>query len=787
MIRTGVLVFLLLARLQSHSQDRTITGLILNESNQPVTEVSIRNGETNRGTSSDRNGRFRLKITGTTISLYFSHVQYRDTLLTFTNPEDDLVIILTERTTQLKGVEIIESREEIHDEIPSYAPIKVEAVKGLPSAFGDFNKILVTLPGVASNNELSSAYSVRGGNFDENLVYVNDIPVYRPFLANAGQQEGLSFVNQDLVASIHFYAGGWEAKYGDKMSSSLNIDYKEPDTLSAGATVGLLGGSAYFGASKGRFKHTTGIRYRDSKYLLNTLETQGQYFPKYTDIQSLITVDLTRKGSVFLNKTKLNILLAYGRNRYLSVPSSSDTQFGSVQQNFRLQTFFQGREQLDYDTWQAGFRLTHKFNEHIRSHFIGSLLFTSEREFYDVDGYYRLCDVNIQTTSSTFNNCEVVRGVGSNYKYGRNQLEAMLATLESRHEILLSSQNVVEFGFGVSIQEIHDAINEYTYVDSADYVTLTNSVFQTGNLSAIQSYAYIQNTVIWQDSVHALTAGVRLNYWDFNQQLLFSPRVSYRLAPKNIQNTTFKLSVGYYQQPPFYRELRDYGGTINKEVFAQKSIHYIGGITRILKMWDRPFLFTSELYYKRLYDLIPYDIDNVRIRYLPGITANGFAQGADFRINGEFVKGTQSWFSLGVLQTQENLIGDTLGSFRRPTDQRLHLGAYFGDHMKNDPTVRIYINMVFGSGYPFGPPERTDLRNAFSGDEYYRLDLGFSKQLRLFSDRKIKSQLRLEVLNALGADNTLSYTWIKDVNNNQFAIPNSLSARFLNVRFSAEL
>lgn len=786
MTRSGLFLFLSFFSFFAFSQDRTLKGEIRNEQGQPIGEVSIRIAGSDRGTYSNRNGAFRLNLPRESVTLSFTHVQYRDTSVQVLAEWTELNLTLKERTTQLSGVEVVIDREQL-DVLSPATRIQAEVAQKLPSAFGDFNKVLVTLPGVASNNELSSAYSVRGGSFTENLVYVNDIPVYRPFLSNAGQQEGLSFVNPDLVQNIQFYAGGWEAKYGDKMSSSLNIDYKEPDSLEAGLNVGLLGGSAFAGFTRNRMNVSIGIRHRDSRYLLNSLETEGQYFPVYTDVQSLITFDLTRKNSPYFNKTKLNLLLAYGRNRYLSIPVSADTQFGSVQQNFRLQTFFQGREILNYDTYQNGFRLTHKFNDRIRSHFIGSLLFTTEREHYDVDGYYRLCDVNIQTTSNTFNNCEVVRGVGSNYRYGRNKLEAMLSTLEQRHEFLIGEQSVVEFGYGWSHQRIQDAINEYAYIDSADFATIIDATFQQNNMQASEYFGYLQNTTVWKDSAHALTAGVRLTYWDYNAQLLVSPRVSYRYSPASLPNTTFKLSVGYYQQPPQYRELRDSNGTLNDQVLAQRSIHYIGGLTRILTMWGRPFLFTSDLYYKRLYDLNPYDLENVRIRYYANNIADGSAYGADFRINGEFVKGTQSWFSLGLLKTTENLIGDGLSGFRRPTDQRVHVGAYFEDHMINDPTVRIYLNMVFGSGFPFGPPDQPALRNAFSGDEYYRLDVGFSKTLTFLKVKDVVAMLRVEVLNALGADNTLAYTWIEDVNGNQFAIPNALSARFLNVRLTAEL
>lgn len=812
-----LLLFLLGAVLGLSAQSMLVSGEVLNEQDQPIPEVSVRLQDTSQGTTTSQEGRFELRIPANGGTLVFTHVQFDPFVLEVDDRNHvEISIVLKERTTRLEDIRVEDSAL-IEDEIVSYQTIDAKSAKSLPSTFGDFNKVLVTLPGVSSNNELSSAYSVRGGNFDENLVYVNDIPVYRPFLANAGRQEGLSFVNPDMVQDIEFYAGGWEAKYGDKLSSSLNISYKEPDSLEGSVTMGLLGGTAYTGGKAGKMSYLIGARHRDSRYLLNTLEVEGQYFPTYTDVQTLLTFDLTSKRSQYINKTKLNVLLSYGRNRYITEPVSQSTDFGSVQQNFRLQTAFNGREILRYDTYQTGFRLTHRFNVRLRSHLIGSSLHTSEKEQFDVEGAYRLCDVNNNPNSSSFDECVIVRGVGTNYDYGRNALDARLHTVENRWEYLLNLNHVLEAGAGVTFQQMDDDINEYSFVDSADYVHFRSSIFNEISFDTRQYFGYLQSTFLWKDSVHALNSGVRVAYWDYNDQILVSPRVAYRWAPKWQNMTTFKLSAGLYQQPPFYRELRGRDGDIRDQVYAQKSLHLIAGMTHLFRMWGRPFLFSTDIYHKQLWDLIPYDIDNVRLRYFPDQTAVGFARGIDFRIHGEFVKGTQSWFSLGFLQTQEDISGDTftkyldadgneifpdafnrhliedevteeVGFVRRPMDQRINLAAYFEDHMPGDPTIRVYLNMVFGSGYPFGPPESSRYRNAFSGDEYYRADIGLSKRFDMSINQFFtKLWVRAEVLNALGADNTLSYSWIEDVNGAQFAIPNSLSARFLNIKLTAEL
>lgn len=817
MLRAGFTITFLFSIFSLLNAQALIEGIVVDINDNPISAVAVQVEGNEFGGITNQQGEFSFSLNAAldSVILVFSHIQYESIKFTYqisNKKEVSPRIQLKEKTTRLGEVEINEKIEST--DVVSVTRIDRKSAISLPSTFGDFNKILVTLPGVTSNNELSSAYSVRGGNFDENLVYVNDIPVYRPFLSNTGRQEGLSFVNPDMVEDIEFYAGGWEAKYGDKMSSSLNIEYKAPDVREGSGTIGLLGGRVHYGGKKGRVSHMTGIRHKDSRYLLNTLRTEGQYFPTFTDVQSLLTFDLTNKASSEINRTKLNVLFSYGRNRYLTQPVSQDTQFGSIQANFRLQTAFQGRELLDYDTYQAGFRLTHRFTDRFRSHVIGSGLYTYERENFDVEGAYRLCDVD---NNPEADDCAVVRGIGTNYDYGRNALRANLYTIENRNEYLLSDLSTIEMGAGLSIQQIEDRINEYSFIDSADFITVQNAVFNQIDLTSIQYFAYLQNTRIWGDSVHALSVGARLNYWDYNEQFLFSPRASYRFTPKWEKPTTFKLSVGYYQQPPFYRELRDFNGNIRDRVTAQRSIHYILGVTRIFYMWGRPFLFNSDAYYKQLYDLIPYDIDNVRIRYFPSNNAKGFATGFDFRINGEFIKGTQSWFSVGFLNTMENLANDqftayfdeegaeippnqvnntfvadstvvNIGNLRRPTDQRINLAVYFEDHMPNDPSLKVHLNMVFGSGFPFGPPQSVRYRAAFSGDEYYRVDLGLSKTFNRIPEKKRPTiVLRLELLNALGADNTLSYTWIEDVSGNNFAIPNSLSARFLNIRISAEL
>ena len=767
----------------------TIRGFVTDGEGLGIPAVNVLVKESPRvGAITNATGQFELRLTEGTKTLVFSHVQFETREVSVNiqaNQTQQLQVRLRISNIRLDEVEITTDQE--RDAIDPATEIDSKAAQNVPSPFGDFSKVLVTLPGVAANNELSSAYNVRGGNFDENLVYVNDIPIYRPFLANAGRQEGLSFVNTQMVSNIRFYAGGWEAKYGDKLSSSLNILYHEPDSLNGSLNMGLLGGSAYLGNKvTERVRYSFGARHSDSQYLLNTLETEGQYLPSYTDVQSFFTFDLSRKGEA-TNRTKLNWLLGYSRNRYLTLPESQTTDFGSVSQTLRIQTAFEGREELNYDTYQSGVNLSHRWSDYFLSRWILSGVWTREQEYYNVEGAYRICDVDNNTGSNSFNDCVIIRGIGTNFNYGRNDLEATLLNAEWRNEYLVSNWSAVEWGVGIQQNDIKDELNEYSFLDSAGFVTINESTFNSLDLNTTTVTGYLQTTLFTSDSTHAFNVGARVNYMDYTEETLISPRFIYRFRPKWERSTSFRVSIGKYSQPPFYRELRDRAGDIQSDVKAQQSTHFIAGMERVLEWWNRPFLFTVEGYYKQLDNVIPYDIDNVRLRYFANNDAKAFAYGFDFRLNGEFIPNTQSWFSLGILKTREDLVEDDKGYIRRPTDQHVNLAFFFEDHLPNDPTVRVYVNSLFGSGFPLGPPNEINARNIFSGDEYFRVDIGFSKSFELTRNKHLKTLwLRAEILNALGADNTLSYSWIQDITGSQLAIPNSLSARFLNIRVSAD-
>lgn len=762
-------------------QSTTIQGQVVDSLNQPISDVFVLILPDSASTVTNRKGRFNIGyLQGQPTKMVFSHLQYQTQIIEYKG-QSSFNIQLFESTKLLSSVDINESRFGETQEIGNIE-ISAKNAYTLPSATGDFSKVLATLPGVTSNNELASVYSVRGGNYDENLIYVNGIKIYRPFLVSAGRQEGLGFINTDMVGNVQFSAGGWQSKYGDKLSSVLNVQYEDPKTNQATINLSMLGGSLYFGGinKKRDFNYSLGVRHKNSKYLLGTLETNGNYLPKFTDFQGFATKS-------FSAKTKLGVLVSSAHNNYLTLPESQETEFGTIQASFRMSTAFEGREQLDYHTNQAGIVLTHSFTEDIISRLTISGVHSSERENYEVEGAYLLCDVNREPGSNRFNECVTIRGIGSNYTYGRNKLEAKILTVDQKNEIYVDN-DVLAFGMSWDYENLNDKLQEFTFTDSADYALVTYSADNSIDIQSHKFAGFAQYTLNSASGIHTLNIGTRVNYWTYSGQLLISPRLQYAYKLGTQKRTTLRLATGLYQQHPFYRELRNRSGEINPEVKAQSSVHIVGGMDHHFMAWGRPFKLTTDLYYKYLWDVNPYDVDNIKIRYFATNQAKAYAYGADFRVNGAFIEGTESWFSLGILKTMEDL-QEGNGYIRRPSDQLINLGIFFQDHLPNDPSVKVSVNMLFGSGLPFGPPRNDTYRNSFSGDEYYRLDLGFSKSFEFENDKTLIPNslwLGLEVLNALGAENTISYTWIQDVVGNQFAVPNTLSARFLNVRVIAK-
>ncbi len=783
------LIFLigLFSPMLGSAQKIEISGIVTDSNNQPIEGVSVVISSANKGTSTNKSGEFSLTIRyKENVQIAFSHIKYKKIFKSYElDAEKKSITANVILETDIKQLDQVKVQDETESQIIrekiSVTELDPKSAQVLPSPFGDFNKVLATLPGVVSNNELSSTYSVRGGNFHENLVYVNGMKIYRPFLIRSGQQEGLSFINPDLVKSIEFSAGGWQPKYGDKLSSSLNIAYKTPTEFSGSTTLGLLGGTAHLEGTnkKNTITYLLGARHKNSQYLLSTQETQGGYRPKFTDIQSYLNFDLSKEKD---NSTSLGVLFSFARNRYLVTPETRETNFGTLSTPLRLLVAFDGREVLNYDIIQGGINLKHQFSKNFKSTLTISGMQSVERENFDIEGGYRLCDVDKNPNSVGFNNCLTTLGVGTDFDHGRNKLKAQILDIVNSNAVILNDKNKLEFGLGYSLQKIDDVIDEFSFEDSLDFVTITEVLKTDLSLQTNIFTGFIQHTYFINDR-QSVTYGVRLNYRDLNNQLLISPRAQYSIKPNWVRDVIIKAAIGVYQQPPFYRELRDFDGVLHKDLKAQRSIHFITGLDYNFKRWGRDFKFVSELYYKKLNNVITYDVDNVRVRYYANNRAKAYAAGIDFRVSGEFIPGTESWFSLGLLNTKEDLEDDNKGYVRRPTDQHINLGIFFQDHLPNDPTVKVNLNFLFGSDLPFGPPNNINHRSSLNGRSYRRVDIGFLKYFEMKSNKHIKSiSIGLDVLNLFGVDNTISYTWIKDVNNDSWGVPNNLSQRFFNLK-----
>lgn len=791
----GLLVGILLISfpVMVYSQVILIHGVVTDTLKMPIPGVNVLVAGQGQGTSTNKKGEFKLELKGEgETELLFSHINYQEKRITISLLKfaDLLEVQLSGKIKMLELVEVSGDRfEEVRSRV-STTPLSPKILTTFPAPLQDVSKLLVTLPGVSSNNEFSTGYNVRGGNFDENLVYVNDMPVYRPVLVRSGQQEGLSFANPFLIENLEFSSGGWNSSLGDGLSSVMDVRYKTPRTFGGSLSIGLLGGSIHMeGASKDqRFTYLAGARHKRTEYLLNTLETEGEYKPSFTDVQTYFHFDLGNDKKKH-QRSELGVLLAYSRNNYLVEPASRESTFGTFQQQLRLFVAFDGRDRLSYDSYQGGLKFSRQFNSKIKSDFMLSTTLNYERAYFDIESAYRLCSVETKPGSDTFDKCVINLGIGRQYQSGRNLLDATLVTLENRNELIVDARNKMEFGLGYTVQQFNDHMSEYSFIDSADFTDIDKVLWSENNLKKNIFTAYIQNTTNFNGN-QTLTAGVRMNYLDINGQILVSPRLQYAIQPEWKRDVVFKAAAGLYQQPPFYKEMRDASGQLNTKLKAQSSAHVIVGLDMNFKWWQRPFKFTAEIYYKYLWNVVPYDIDNVRIRYFAKNFAIAYAAGVDLRVSGEFIPGEESWFSLGLMQTKEKVEGDSRGYIPRPSDQLVKFNIYFSDHLPTNSTYKMFLNLFYASPLPFSPPGNIELRNSFRGKSYQRVDIGFSKMIDFGSKWNSKAALPnslwigLEILNLTGHQNVISYYWIRDINSNYYAVPNTLSTRFFNVRLT---
>lgn len=814
-----LLCFFVAFSLSSLAQTARVKGVILDEFNAPIENVTVRVGD--KGTVTNVNGFYFLEIPANTkVTLVFSHISFKKTTVEVTlkpNEDYELNPVLSSKVEQIGEVTVTGSNKKRVEGITAIDPV---IIRRIPGANAGIENIIKTLPGVYSNNELSTSYAVRGGNYDDNLVYVNEIEVYRPFLIRSGQQEGLSFTNTDMVEVVDFSAGGFQSKYGDKMASVLDITYRNPTQFKAGMEASLLGGSLTVeGVSKNqKWNNITGVRYRDNSLLVNSQETETNFRPTFFDVQSMVNFNASAKW-------QFSFLGNISQNRYNYQPLTRQTNFGTIDEPIALLVFYEGQENDTYLTMFGAGKAVYQYNDKNKLKFIASTYHTQEQEHYDILAQYRLGEVDSNIGSETFGDVFFTRGVGSQLNHARNNLDALIFNAEVKgfHEVKEKSQ--VEWGIKYTREDIRDRIVEWEVIDSAGF-SLPNPLLgyindqpynpYTGPLAPYQNVRATNFTTINRFSGYAqwnyrgkmgthqywLNAGIRGHQWqvfDRNEngksQVVFSPRTQFALKPNWEKDMVFRFSLGMYHQPPFYRELRGNDGAVNPNVKAQQSIHLVLSNDYSFKMWDRPFKLVSEAYYKHMTNVNTYTIDNVRIRYQANNDAEAYAYGFDARLNGEFVPGTESWFSFGYLKTEENQEGK--GFIARPTDQRLKFGILFQDYMPNIPNVKLYLNLVYNTGLPGGSPAYADpYEYQLRLNDYRRADTGFSyvfKDESLTSSKKwlqpfSEFSLGFEIFNLFNNQNSITNTWVRDVyTKTQYGIPNYMTTRVFNLKLIARL
>ncbi|MDB9828661.1 carboxypeptidase-like regulatory domain-containing protein [Flavobacteriaceae bacterium] len=819
-MKTHIKILLLLSILYSSAlwaQKATVRGVILDVFDQPIPSVNITFGNT--GAISDLDGYYLIEITANQdIPITYSHIGHKNVqaTLNLSNNEDyEFNPVMKTDIEQIATV-VISGRE--NKRVEGITTLSPEAIRRMPSAISGVTSLLTSLPGINSNNELSTQYAVRGGNYDENLVYVNEIEVYRPFLIRSGQQEGLSFVNDDLTSSVDFSAGGFQAKFGDKLSSVLDITYRKPTEMQASLDASLLGVSVSAGdiSNDGKFTGIVGLRYRDNSLFVNAKETQTNFKPTFLDAQTYLSYK-------FNNKLEIGFLGNIAINKYSYKPLTRQTNFGTLADPVALLVFYEGQEEDKYDTYFGALKATYVASQNYTAKFIGSVYQTQEQEYFDILAQYRLGEVDTSIGSENLGDVTFSEGIGSQLTHARNNLDALIVNLEHKGNATIG-ENEIEYGVKFTHEDIRDRVQEYEIIDSAGfsirpplvdfanlqpYEPFTSEIVPYTNIRAqndvqinrLSGYGQWSRRTTIGSSDLWLNAGVRAHNWSVSgqdiqsiTQTVFSPRGQVSLKPSWDRDMLFRLSGGVYHQPPFYRELRDSTGTVRPGVKAQKSIHIVLGNDYSFSLWDRPFTLNSEVYYKKLTNVNPYTLDNVRIRYRASNNAVAYAYGLDLRLAGEFVPGTESWISLGYLKTEENI--DDKGYIFRPTDQRLKIGMLFQDYVKVVPNLKGYLNLQYNTGLPGGSPSYADPYNFQERlPDYKRVDLGVSyvlidatrpKEEGVFKYFK-ELTLGAEIFNIFDVQNSISNTFVRDVYTKvQYSIPNYLSPRVFNVRLTAK-
>ena len=782
-----------------------IHGKVIDAQDSPLEFVTVRIDGTAIGTNTGIDGTFKLSCpppANDTLVVVFSCIGYEELRRKLINPKGDLAlnVRMQSKDHALQEIQVTDFRKQTNQ----MQTIDAESYKLAADATGgSIESMLTTLAGVNSTNEMSSQYSVRGGTYDENSVYINGIEVYRPQLISSGQQEGLSVINPDMVGSVNFSTGGFGVEYGDKMSSALDITYRQPESFEGAVSASLMGASASIGQSTRRFSQLHGIRYKRNSSLLSSMETKGEYDPNFFDYQTNLTFK-------FSNKLKASFLGNIAVNNYKFTPVNRETNFGTSTDAKSFKVYFDGHEKDRFETYFGALNLTYTHSRSTELSLLASGYLTNELVAYDISGEYWLDQAGTTGSGNPDNAVGGELGVGRYHEHARNRLKISVFSLGLHGHTSIRNNNLT-YGFQYNHQTIMERTREWELRDSAGFtlpsdgqnIRMIYNLTSRQNISTNRLAFYVADSYRLNTSVgyFAFNAGLRFSYWDFNREFLVSPRANVAFVPERNNAWTFRFATGLYYQQPFYKEFRQpiedsYGNTVihlNSDIKSQQSLHFILGSDYTFRMFDRPFKLSAEAYYKKLNKLIPYEIDNLKIVYQGRNLTDGYTTGLDLKLFGQFVPGTDSWISFSVMKTGENLNGVTVP---RPTDQRYSMALYFTDYFPKFPKLKFSLRGIFSDGLPTTAPHSSRDKGYFRAPAYKRVDVGL--HYALLSPLKegenprglhkwFKSiWLGVDVFNLLDISNVSRYYWVTDVNEIQYAVPNYLTRRQFNVRLSID-
>ena len=783
-------IICLCAFVSAQAQTFTLSGRVIDENNDPVEFASVSCPKQGKMTMTSLKGDYSLQLqSADSVEIRFSMIGYKTKVRTLRRPrgKQTMQVVLHSSDNALSEVTITGKRIETGQT----QELSKEHLKSMPSTTGNaVEEMIQSQAGVSTHSELSSQYNVRGGSFDENSVYINNVEIFRPFLVRSGQQEGISVINPDMVEKIGFSTGGYEARYGDKMSSALNIEYRRPKRFEASATASMLGASAFVGMSNKKFSWSNGLRYKTTKYLLGSMDTKGEYQPTFIDYQTYLTYSPNKRWDI-------KFLGNISDNHYNFTPEDRETNFGTMENVKAFKVYFDGQEKDVFRTFFGSLGITRKFNENTSLSLIASAFNTREQEKYDIQGQYWL------TQTETSENL----GVGTYFQHTRNYLKAHVESAKLLFKTKQKKHNI-EAAFTYKWEHIEENSVEYEMRDSSKYsiphtgkdLYMIYSMRAKNTLTANRVEAYAQDTYRFTGSegktLYTLNYGLRLAYWSFTKETILSPRLSLGVIPAFNENITMRFATGLYYQAPFFKEIRDTTTTngityasLNRKAKSQRSIHFIAGFDYRFKMNNRPFKFTAEAYYKALGNLVPYSVNNVKVVYYGDNMCSGHAAGLDLKLFGEFVPGTDSWVSLSLMNTSMKLNGK---SIPLPTDQRYAVNLFFTDYFPGTTRWKMSLKLALADGLPFSAPHRELESNVFRAPAYKRADVGLNYRIIDNSDRhKKRNPIRnlwvgAECLNLFGINNVNSYYWITDVTGQQYAVPNYLTGRQINVKLSVD-